>query len=161
MNKEKTFYDKHPFFYYDPEKEKLVMETFPLGGFVKKYIKKDSVVVDVGCGCGIKASYILKRVQVRNYTGIDLSKESLKIAQNFNPGIKIINASNTELPILSNFADIVISDGVIHHTELPTLHLKKSLELQRKGLKSISQLIIESIYFTGLAWGRLENIKRN
>src|SRR3989344_1091988 len=114
--KTKTFYDKYPFFYNDPEKERLVMEELPFGKFVKEYIKEDSNVIDVGCGCGIKASYILKRIKVKNYTGIDLSKKSLDLAKKLNPEIKTVNASNTDLPIPSNSADIVISDGVIHHT---------------------------------------------
>src|SRR3990167_9951657 len=132
----KTFYDKHPFFYNDPEKERLVMEELPLGRFVKEYIKEDSKVVDVGCGCGIKASYILKRIKVKNYTGIDLSKESLKIAKELNPGITTLNLSNTDLfSIPSNSADIVISDGVIHHTLSPYTSFKEVVRIAKKGAK--------------------------
>ena len=133
--KTKTFYDKYPFFYDDPEKERLVMEELPLGKFVKKYIKEDSKVVDVGCGCGIKAKYILKRINLKDYTGIDISKKSLDIAKILNPGIKTINASNTDLPIPSNYADIVISDGVIHHTESPYTSFKEIVRIIKEGGK--------------------------
>src|SRR3990167_2009032 len=133
---DKTFYDKHPFFYNSPEKERLVMEELPLGKFVKQYIKEDSIVMDVGCGCGIKASYILKRIKVKDYTGIDLSKESLKIAKELNPEIKILNLSNTDLfSIPSNSADIVISDGVIHHTLSPYTSFKEIVRIAKKGAK--------------------------
>ena len=132
----KTFYYKHPFFYNDPEKERLVMEELPLGRFVKEYIKEDSKVVDVGCGCGIKASYILKRIKVKDYMGIDLSKESLNIAKELNPEIKTLNLSNTDLfSIPSNSADIVISDGVIHHTESPYTSFKEVVRIAKKGAK--------------------------
>src|SRR3990167_1197072 len=131
----KTFYDKHPFFYNSPEKERLVMEELPLGKFIKTYIKEDSKVVDVGCGCGIKAKYILKRIKVKEYTGVDLSKESLDIAKKLNPEIKTVNASNTDLPIPSDYADIIISDGVIHHTESPYTSFKEIVRIAKKGAK--------------------------
>src|SRR3989344_7298560 len=135
MNKEKTFYDKYPFYYDTIEKKKLVMDVFPLGNFVKKYIKKEFKVVDVGCGCGVKAKYIIEVASVKDYTGIDLSKESLEFAKKNNPTIKVINASNVNLPLDSNYADIVISDGVIHHTESPYTSFKEIVRIIKEGGK--------------------------
>ena len=136
MMENRTFYDEHPFYYDNPEKEMLVMNKLPLGNFVEKYIKENSKVADVGCGCGIKAKYILKRKRIKDYTGVDLSEESLKIAKKLNPTIKTLNLSNTDMSFIhSNSLDIVISDGVIHHTESPYTSFKEIVRIAKKGAK--------------------------
>ena len=130
-----TFYDKYPFYYEDEEKKSLVLNHFPLGRFIKQYIKEDSILVDVGCGCGIKAKYILDTVKVKNYTAIDFSIKSLEIAKANNHSIRAIHASALNIPLGDDFADIVISDGVIHHTDSPYTSFKEIARIAKKGAK--------------------------
>ncbi|MBI2107433.1 class I SAM-dependent methyltransferase [Candidatus Woesearchaeota archaeon] len=130
-----SFYDKYPFYYEGEEKKNLVLNEFPLGRFIKKYIKEDSILVDVGCGCGIKAKYILDTIKVKDYTGLDFSENSLKITKKHNPNIKTIHASATKIPLPSNYSNIVISDGVIHHTDSPYTSFKEITRIAKKGAK--------------------------
>ena len=132
---QESFYDKYPFYYEDEEKKTLVLNKFPIGKFIKNYIKEDSILVDVGCGCGIKAKYILDTVKVKDYTGIDYSIKSLEIAKANNHSMKAVHASALNIPLESDYADIVISDGVIHHTESPYASFKEIIRIAKKGAK--------------------------
>ena len=47
-----------------------------------------------------------------------MSKESLDFAANFvqNDNLELLQGNNLAIPLASNFADVVVSDGVCHHT---------------------------------------------
>jgi ubiquinone/menaquinone biosynthesis C-methylase UbiE len=77
-------------------------------------------VVDIGCGVGASAKYLAGHYE--RYVGIDQSKEMIKAAVMFNrgnPRAEFIagNVKSKNLP--RNIADLVLSDGALHHiTEL-------------------------------------------
>lgn len=112
---ETTFYDTNPFKYGFSSKEKIVANMNPL---LKELIEQNSgaIVCDVGCGCGrnlLYASNFANRL-----IGIDLSIKSLSFAKKFvqSDNLVLKKGDNLDIPIDSDSVDIVISDGVCHHT---------------------------------------------
>ena len=76
-------------------------------------------VVDVGCGVGAPARYLTGHYE--RYIGVDQSEEMIEAAVAFNldnPKAEFI-ARNIKSSDLQNVADVVLSDGALHHiTEL-------------------------------------------
>jgi len=112
---EATFYDNTPFEYGYSSKEDLVANMNPL---LKELMEQNSgkIFCDVGCGCGrnlIYASNFAARL-----IGIDLSIDSLAFAKDFvkSDKLELKQGNNLDIPLDSEFADVVVSDGVCHHT---------------------------------------------
>ncbi len=112
---ETTFYDNTPFYYGYSSKEELIANMNPL---LKELIVQNSgkIFCDIGCGCGrnlLYASSFASRL-----IGVDLSIESLAFAKDFvkSNNLELKQGDNLDIPLDSDFADVVISDGVCHHT---------------------------------------------
>ena len=114
MEKE-TFYDNTPFEYGYSSKEDIINNMNPL---LKKLMEDNSekVFCDIGCGCGRNLVYASKFAA--KVVGVDLSKESLAFANDFvqSDNLELKQGNNLEIPLTSNFSDVVVSDGVCHHT---------------------------------------------
>lgn len=112
---EQTFYDITPFEYGYSSKEEILDNMNPN---LKEVIEKSEGknIADIGCGCGRNLVYSSKFA--KKLIGVDLSKESLDFAKNYilSDNLELILGNNLDIPIESNFSDLVISDGVIHHT---------------------------------------------
>lgn len=86
------------------------------------------VVIDIGCGVGAPAKYLLGAY--RKYIGIDQSGEMIRFARTFhrdNPDVEFI-AGNIKEIHLAEQADTLLSVGALHHmTALDTVleNLKK------------------------------------
>lgn len=112
---EATFYDETPFEYGYSSKEEIVANMNPL---LRELIEQNpgAIFCDVGCGCGrnlLYASDFASRI-----IGVDLSIESLSFARDFvqSDNLELKEGDNLDIPLDSDLADIVISDGVCHHT---------------------------------------------
>ena len=112
---EKTFYDRTPFEYGYTSKEEILEKMNP---DLKKLIEKSEgkIITDIGCGCGRNLIYASKYAS--KLIGVDLSKKSLEFAKNFiqSDNLELVLGNNLEIPLDSDFSDLVVSDGVIHHT---------------------------------------------
>ena len=112
---EKTFYDTTPFQYGCSSKKEIISNMHPL---LKKLIENNAgkIFYDIGCGCGRNLLYASNFAS--KLIGVDLSTKSLRIAEEFvnSDQLELIQADNLDLPIESEIADVVISDGVCHHT---------------------------------------------
>jgi ubiquinone/menaquinone biosynthesis C-methylase UbiE len=112
---EQTFYDNTPFEYGYSSKEEIKLNMNPL---LKELMEtnKGKIFCDIGCGCGRNLVYATKYAS--RVFGVDLSKESLDFARSFvqSENLELFQGNNLDIPIDSNFADIVVSDGVCHHT---------------------------------------------
>ena len=89
-------------------------------------------VLEAGCGTG-QLSIYLSRYK-RKIFAIDLSEGSLILAKKFIIQNHIKNVFLSKMNIFKmffekNFFDIVISNGVIHHTHDPELAFKKLVEV--------------------------------
>jgi len=112
-----TFYDQHPFDWVAPDSTEAIHKVVsrPLIELIDG-LDADSLVIDVGCGPG-RVLGVLARRGVK-CVGIDRSRVSVGLAtQRYRkPGAV---GDNLRLPFVDSCADVVISDGVIHHTEDP------------------------------------------
>ena len=112
---EPTFYDITPFEYGYSSKEEIIANMNPL---LKELMEQNSgkIFCDVGCGCGRNLVYASKFAT--RLIGIDLSVSSLAFAKDFvkSDKLELKQGNNLEIPLDSQIADFVISDGVCHHT---------------------------------------------
>ncbi len=110
-----TFYDKTPFEYGYASKEYLVNSMNPL---LKELMRQntDKIFCDIGCGCGRNLLYASKFA--KRMVGIDLSVKSLDFAKKFvdSDKLELKKGDNLDIPLDDELADLVISDGVCHHT---------------------------------------------
>jgi len=70
-----------------------------------------SRIFDVGCGA-CRVAHMVRDAGKGRCIGVDLSFETLRSAREHNPD-PMLNADNMRLPIRSDVADLVISNGVI------------------------------------------------
>jgi SAM-dependent methyltransferase len=129
--KETTFYDDHPFDWfesYQGEDRRKVIS--PLLLEVIDALPRGALVLDVGCGPGRVLSYLGFR-GVR-CIGLDRSANSISIivSRHKLPGAV---ADNLHLPICSGAADLVITDGVLHHTDDPSRAFAEDCRVLRPG----------------------------
>ena len=127
-----NFYDNTPFQYGYSSKKEIIENMNPnLQEIIIEY--KDKVICDVGCGCGRNLLFSSKYAS--KLIGVDLSEESLGFAKKFvqseNMELKIGN--NLEIPLESNFSDLVISDGVCHHTGDTVGAFKECVRILKPG----------------------------
>ena len=112
---EPTFYDNTPFEYGYSSKQEIIENMNPL---LKQLMEqnKGKVICDIGCGCGRNLVYASKFAQ--KLIGVDLSITSLAFAKKFikNDNVELVEGNNLLIPLENNIADLVVSDGVCHHT---------------------------------------------
>jgi ubiquinone/menaquinone biosynthesis C-methylase UbiE len=110
-----TFYDITPFEYGLTSKEEIIDNMHPLLKELMEH-NEGNIFCDIGCGCGRNLLYA-SNFAVK-LIGVDLSIESLNFARDFVKSNKLVllQGDNLSIPIASSFADLVISDGVCHHT---------------------------------------------
>ncbi len=110
-----TFYDSNPFEYGYSSKEEILSNMNPN---LKKVIEQSEgkIIADIGCGCGRNLVYSSKFAN--KLIGVDLSRKSLEFAKNFvqSEKLNLVLGNNLDIPLEDNFSDLVISDGVVHHT---------------------------------------------
>ena len=142
-NNENQFnhYDLYPFDYLTKKDEGNIRQkqAKPFIEFIKKYTDETCEIAEIGCGPGRSTLYMTEIGL--SVTALDLSKYSLELAKKRAPKGNFILGDNTNLPFPSNSFDIVISDGVLHHTNNP----KKSFEENSRILKSGGKMYL-SIY---------------
>lgn len=112
-----TFYDQHPFDWVPPDGSEAIdaVVSRPLLELIQK-LDPNSLVLDIGCGAG-RVLGVLARRGIR-CIGLDRSRVSVEmIVERYRrPGVV---GDNLHLPFADETADVLISDGVIHHTDDP------------------------------------------
>lgn len=110
-----SFYDITPFHYGYTSKDDIIANMHPL---LKQLMEQNpgKLFCDIGCGCGRNLLYACNFAD--RLIGVDLSVESLGYAKDFLKGEKVefLQGDNLDIPLDSEIADVVISDGVCHHT---------------------------------------------
>jgi len=126
-----TFYDQHPFDWVPPEgSEAIETVVSPLLAKLIESLDPNSLVLDIGCGAG-RVLGILARKSIR-CIGLDRSRVSvgLIVERYHRPGVV---GDNLHLPFPDATADVVISDGVIHHTEDPAAAFAENCRILKPG----------------------------
>ncbi len=133
----KAFYEDTPFPNYDEfDSVGSLIRKAQQGRFAKlldDQIAPDSLVLECGCGTGQLSNFL--SIANRTVFGTDICLNSLRLAQEFKErsGLKRVHFLQMNLfrPAVRREAfDLVIANGVLHHTSDPLL-----------GLESISRLV--------------------
>jgi SAM-dependent methyltransferase len=130
-DKQMPFYDEHPFDWItfdDTTKIRSVVSP-ALVEFIGT-LDSRSVILDVGCGPGRVLGFLVKRGL--RCIGIDRSSVSVSLAAT-RCGSPAVVADNLCLPVADAVVDVVISDGVIHHTEDPYAAFVENLRILKPG----------------------------
>jgi SAM-dependent methyltransferase len=129
--KQTTFYDEHPFDWVENLRGEDLREVISplLLSFIDS-LPTNSLVLDVGCGPGRVMAYL--KYKGLRCVGLDRSASSIAIAATRHnlPGAV---ADNCRLPVLSGAADVVITDGVLHHTGDPPRALAEDCRVLKIG----------------------------
>jgi SAM-dependent methyltransferase len=124
-----TFYDRHPFDWVPSggSEEIDAVVSPPLAQLIRS-LDPNALVLDIGCGAG-RVLGVLARRAIR-CIGLDRSWVSVGIivARYQRPGVV---GDNLSLPFADGTADVVISDGVIHHTEDPAAAFAENCRILR------------------------------
>jgi SAM-dependent methyltransferase len=126
----RAHYDRYPFGFDQPEilAEKLGKRM--MGEAIRR-LQGGELVVDVGCGA-CRVAQLVKRTSGSRAVGIDLSMDSLREAKRKDPG-PLVQGDNLQLPLRSGCADLVISNGVIHHTPDARASFMELARVTRRG----------------------------
>jgi glycosyltransferase involved in cell wall biosynthesis/ubiquinone/menaquinone biosynthesis C-methylase UbiE len=109
-------YDFYPFEFLTPKDETSIekIQPEPFRRFVNSHVEQGAKIADIGCGPGRGTLYLAQRGG--DVVGVDISLESLLLARGRAPAAKYVVSTNLALPFVDGCFEIVISDGVIHHT---------------------------------------------
>ena len=119
----KQFYEKTPFPNYDDlDTRRALMEKAREGLFARllsEQIPYNARVLEIGCGTGQLTNFFA--IAHRTALGTDVCLNSLRLAQKFKTEHGLDRASFAQMnlfhPALTDsFFDVVISNGVLHHT---------------------------------------------
>lgn len=120
----KAFYERTPFpNYEDGDTRDSLIAKARRSFFVRaldEQLPPDAVVLEAGCGTGQLANFLGLSSQRRVFGG-DLCVNSLRLAEDFRQKHAIHNAAFLQMnlfrpPFRQGSVDVVISNGVLHHT---------------------------------------------
>jgi SAM-dependent methyltransferase len=123
-------YDEYPFGF---DQEAILQEKLErrLMGEAIRQTRPGDVVLDVGCGAG-RVARLVARTSAALCVGLDLSMGSLRGARRSGAG-PVVQGDNLRLPFGSGCADLVVSNGVIHHTPDPAGAFRELARVTRPG----------------------------
>ncbi len=125
--KVKDFYDAHPFPQYDdadsPDSLREQMSSSPVARLLDQQLPSNALILDAGCGTGNLANFLALQKD-RQVVGADLSANSLQHAKRFKDRSGISNGGFLQVnlfrpPFRKAVFDVVIANGVLHHTSDP------------------------------------------
>jgi SAM-dependent methyltransferase len=137
----KEFYEKTPFPNYDGlDTRQSLREKARLGVFARmldEQIAHDAKILEVGCGTGQMTNF-LAMGWGRTCVGADLCLNSLRLATGFRDRFSINNAHFVQVnlfrpPFKPGAFDIVLSNGVLHHTTDCAAAFRSIAPLVRQG----------------------------
>ncbi len=123
----KAFYEETPFPNYDDlDSRQSLQSKARLGVFARlldEQIAPDSLVLEAGCGTGQLTNFLGMNWR-RRVIGADLCMNSLRLGKGFRDRFAVVNADFLQMnlfrpPFADDSMDVVISNGVLHHTADP------------------------------------------
>tara|TARA_B100000579_G_scaffold131039_1_gene105745 strand:+ start:660 stop:1652 length:993 start_codon:yes stop_codon:yes gene_type:complete len=136
----KNFYEETPFPDYENIDSISSLVNKSEKGFYAKFLNEQipfsARVIEVGCGTGQLTNFL--SIASRKVVGVDLCFNSLRLAENFRKNNNLENASFYQMnlfnPIFKEKSfDLVICQGVLHHTSDPYLGYKSIEKLVKPG----------------------------
>jgi carbamoyltransferase len=136
----KKFYEQTPFPNYDAlDNHRALLEKARKGLFARllnEQIPYDARVVEIGCGTGQLTNFLA--IAHRSVLGVDVCLNSLQLAQRFKQEHGLDRAAFTQMNLFrpglkDGFFDVVISNGVLHHTADCRLAFQRISRLLKPG----------------------------
>jgi len=95
--------------------------------------KEPKKILDVGCAIGLCDKYLAEKGQ--QVVGVDILKDSIKIAQKFfsHPKAKFIHGNIFKVGLKKESFDLILFLETIEHVESPTAFLKRFHEFLKPG----------------------------
>lgn len=91
-------------------------------------------LLDVGCGTGPMIELLLKEFPDKNYTGIDLTPQMIKVAQKKNlVHTKFLVGDSENLPFAENTFDVVVCTNSFHHYPNPQAFINEAARVLKDG----------------------------
>jgi ubiquinone/menaquinone biosynthesis C-methylase UbiE len=137
----KAFYEENPFPNYDDVESSFTLREKARKGIFAQMLDDNlpltSKVLEVGCGTG-QLSNFLGECSTRTVIGADLCLNSLRLAQEFKQRNQLENVTFYQInlfrpPFRTESFDVVLSNGVLHHTSDPYSGFKSIARLLKKG----------------------------
>jgi ubiquinone/menaquinone biosynthesis C-methylase UbiE len=127
-------YDTHPLNFLTPADEIAIreMQPGPFRRFVESHWVDGGRVAEIGCGPG-RGTLFLERQNRFEIAAVDVSGRSLRLARARAPAAMFIQASNLALPFADGSFDLVVSDGVIHHTPDARVSFAENVRIAKRG----------------------------
>ncbi len=113
-----------------------------------RYVKKDDLVLDAGCGSG----YLYPLLNKADYIGVDFSEKLIEIARTRYPEGCFQRADLLGLDFRDNYFDEIFSIGVLH--QIP------SKEKRRQFLREMHRVLKPGGILTIRVWNLWEKKKR-
>jgi len=123
----KDFYEETPFPNYDDlDSRESLHAKARLGIFARlldEQMPDEAIVLEAGCGTGQLSNFLGMNWR-RRVIGADLCMNSLRLAKGFRDRFAVVNADFVQMnlfrpPFPDESMDVVISNGVLHHTADP------------------------------------------
>ncbi len=136
----KSFYEAHPFPNYDEfDSTGTLLDKARQGLFAKlldDQIPYGARVIECGCGTGQLTNFL--SIANRTVVGVDLCMNSLRMARSFKERNGLERAHFYQMNLFrpcfrAESFDLVISNGVLHHTSDPFLGFESIARLVRPG----------------------------
>ena len=126
-------YEAHPFDFMTEADEAAIdaIQPPPFRTFVGKHVTGASQAAEIGCGPGRGTMYLAPKCA--GLVALDISQHSLALARKRAPDARFVRATNVQLPLPDSSFDIVISDGVIHHTPDAKAAFDENARILRMG----------------------------
>jgi SAM-dependent methyltransferase/uncharacterized protein YbaR (Trm112 family) len=137
----KAFYEENPFPNYEETDTALTLrlrgDSNPFTHMLDEQIPHGASVLEVGCGTGQLTNF-LGQTWGRKVFGADMCANSLALAEGFRYRNGIDNAAFVQMNLFRpcfrrEVFDIVICNGVLHHTGRPFEGLASLVELTKPG----------------------------
>lgn len=115
LSRTTAHYDNHPFEFMTPENERDIeaMQPAPFLRFVNTYVRPGLRVAEIGCGPGRGTMFLSRKADT---AALDISFQSIGLARARAPKAAFVRASALSVPFADGQFDVVVCDGVIHHT---------------------------------------------
>ncbi|WP_240664371.1 bifunctional 2-polyprenyl-6-hydroxyphenol methylase/3-demethylubiquinol 3-O-methyltransferase UbiG [Methanosarcina sp. MSH10X1] len=110
-------------------------------------------VIDIGCGEG----FIINCLDLPDVTGVDISKNALKLARDRNRNCNLCAGSVYELSFKKDSFDLAIATEILEHLEKPDSALK---EIRRVSRDYCLLSVPNEPYFRTMNFLRGKNLKR-